>query len=153
MLRERGINSLVAIPLVVEDAVIGVVHAGSEAYAQFTDDDARLLELIADRIALAIKQASPARGRAGGAGAAAVPRRGEQALLASSLDARRRRCARRRSSRRRASPTRRSIDLVDGGAIARVVIEVAEGRISSEVRDGLLANPPSPEDDGGDPRR
>jgi len=58
MLRERGINSLVAIPLVVEDEVIGVVHAGSEAYAQFADDDARLLELIADRIALAINHAA-----------------------------------------------------------------------------------------------
>ena len=30
VLRERGINSVVAIPLVVEDRVIGVVHAGSE---------------------------------------------------------------------------------------------------------------------------
>ncbi|HEX4525263.1 MAG TPA: GAF domain-containing protein [Gaiellaceae bacterium] len=58
VLRERGINSLVAIPLVVEDRVIGVVHAGSEAFAQFVDEDARLLELIADRIALAINQAS-----------------------------------------------------------------------------------------------
>jgi PAS domain S-box-containing protein len=57
-LRERGINSVVAIPLVVEDRVIGVVHAGSERYAQFVDDDARLLELIADRIALAINQAA-----------------------------------------------------------------------------------------------
>jgi signal transduction histidine kinase/putative methionine-R-sulfoxide reductase with GAF domain len=58
VLRERGLNSLVAIPLVVEDRVIGVVHAGSEAYAQFVDEDARLLELIADRIALAINQAA-----------------------------------------------------------------------------------------------
>jgi signal transduction histidine kinase len=58
VLRERGINSIVAIPLVVEDRVIGVVHAGSEAYAQFVDEDVRLLELIADRIALAINQAT-----------------------------------------------------------------------------------------------
>jgi signal transduction histidine kinase len=58
VLRERGINSLAAIPLVVEDAVIGVCHVGSEAYAQFVDEDVRLLELIADRIALAINQAS-----------------------------------------------------------------------------------------------
>jgi PAS domain S-box-containing protein len=57
VLRERGVNSIVAIPLVVEDHVIGVVHAGSEAYAQFVEDDARLLELIADRIALGINQA------------------------------------------------------------------------------------------------
>ena len=58
VLRERGINSLVAIPLIADDAVIGVVHAGSEAYAHFTDDDARLLELIAERIALAIRSAA-----------------------------------------------------------------------------------------------
>ncbi len=58
VLRDRGINSVVAIPLVVEDRVIGVVHAGSEQYAKFVEDDARLLELIADRIALAISQAS-----------------------------------------------------------------------------------------------
>ena len=35
-----------------------MVHAGSEAFAQFVEEDARLLELIADRIALAINQAS-----------------------------------------------------------------------------------------------
>ncbi len=58
VLRDRGINSLVAIPLIVEDRVIGVVHAGSEAFAQFVEEDAHLLELIADRIALAIHQAS-----------------------------------------------------------------------------------------------
>jgi len=58
VLRERGINSLVAIPLVVEDRVIGVVYAGSVAFAQFVEDDARLLELIADRIAIAINQAA-----------------------------------------------------------------------------------------------
>jgi signal transduction histidine kinase/putative methionine-R-sulfoxide reductase with GAF domain len=58
VLRERGINSIVAIPLIAEKRVIGVVHAGSEAYAQFTEEDARLLELIADRITLAINQAA-----------------------------------------------------------------------------------------------
>jgi PAS domain S-box-containing protein len=58
VLRERGINSLVAIPLIVDDRVIGVVHAGSVAFAQFVEDDARLLELIADRIAMAINQAA-----------------------------------------------------------------------------------------------
>ncbi len=58
VLRERGINSVVAIPLTVEDRVIGVLHAGSEAFAQFVEEDARLLELIADRVALAINQAA-----------------------------------------------------------------------------------------------
>jgi signal transduction histidine kinase/putative methionine-R-sulfoxide reductase with GAF domain len=58
VLRERGINSLVAIPLIVDDRVIGIVHAGSVAFAQFVEEDARLLELIADRIAMAINQAA-----------------------------------------------------------------------------------------------
>ncbi len=58
VLRERGINSVVAIPFTVEDRVIGVLHAGSEAFAQFVEEDARLLELIADRVALAINQAA-----------------------------------------------------------------------------------------------
>ena len=57
-LRRRGIRSLVAIPLVVEDQVIGVVHAGSEQLGHFTAADARLLELIADRIALAVHQSA-----------------------------------------------------------------------------------------------
>jgi PAS domain S-box-containing protein len=57
-LRDRGINSVVAIPLVVEERVIGVLQAGSEAFAQFADEDVRVLELIADRIALAINQAA-----------------------------------------------------------------------------------------------
>jgi PAS domain S-box-containing protein len=85
LLRGRGINSLVAVPLVVEDIVIGVVHAGSEAFAQFSDDDAGLLELIADRIALAIQQVAlseaerEAQGRLQFFGEAST-------LLASSLD-------------------------------------------------------------------
>ena len=84
-LRDRGINSIVAIPLVVEDRVIGVVHAGSEAYAQFVEDDARLLELIADRIALAINQASLYE--AEGAAQERLRFLGEAgALLGSSLD-------------------------------------------------------------------
>ena len=44
------------------------------------------------------------------------------------------------------------VDLVDGDSISRVVLEVAEGRLSQEVRDGILANPPSPDDDGGSAR-
>jgi PAS domain S-box-containing protein len=58
VLRARGIKSLVAIPLVVEDSTIGVVHVGSVMPRHFAQDDARLLELIADRIALAINQSA-----------------------------------------------------------------------------------------------
>jgi len=57
-LRARGLKSVAAIPLVVEERVIGVVHAGSERRAYFTHDDVRLLELIADRIALAVNHSA-----------------------------------------------------------------------------------------------
>ncbi|HKC75300.1 MAG TPA: GAF domain-containing protein, partial [Chloroflexota bacterium] len=54
----RGtIHSLMGVPLVVEDRVIGVVHVGSRAPRHFTADDVHLLQLVADRIALAIGHA------------------------------------------------------------------------------------------------
>jgi PAS domain S-box-containing protein len=56
-LRERGIKSLVAIPIMVGEQVIGVAHAGSVETAQFDEADMRLLRLMADRIALAMTQA------------------------------------------------------------------------------------------------
>jgi PAS domain S-box-containing protein len=58
VLQVRGVRSLVAIPLVVEDRVIGVVHTGSLRPGAFASEDAGLLQLIADRIALAINQAA-----------------------------------------------------------------------------------------------
>src|SRR5581483_3604695 len=56
-LRERGIKSLVAIPITIGDQVIGVAHAGSVEQAHFDEADMRLLRLMADRLALAISQA------------------------------------------------------------------------------------------------
>jgi PAS domain S-box-containing protein len=56
-LRERGIRSLVAIPIMVGGQAIGVAHAGSVEPARFDEEDLRLLRLMADRIALAITQA------------------------------------------------------------------------------------------------
>jgi PAS domain S-box-containing protein len=56
-LRERGITSLVAIPIATEDRVIGVAHAGSTQPGYFDSEDVRLLGLMADRIALAVTQA------------------------------------------------------------------------------------------------
>jgi signal transduction histidine kinase len=54
VLRAHRIQSLIAIPLLVEGRVIGVAHVGSEQKQYFGTADMRLLELIADRIALAI---------------------------------------------------------------------------------------------------
>jgi anti-sigma regulatory factor (Ser/Thr protein kinase)/putative methionine-R-sulfoxide reductase with GAF domain len=57
ILREKGIRSLLGVPLLVEGRVIGVLHVGSLTPRDFTDDDADLLQLAADRAALAIEQA------------------------------------------------------------------------------------------------
>lgn len=54
LLRETGIRSLLGVPLLVEGRVIGVMHTGRFNKYQFTDDDTRLLQMVADRIALAI---------------------------------------------------------------------------------------------------
>jgi PAS domain S-box-containing protein len=52
-LREKS-ASLLGAPLVVEDRVIGVIHVDSNKPRKFTDSEATLLQMVADRIALAI---------------------------------------------------------------------------------------------------
>jgi signal transduction histidine kinase/putative methionine-R-sulfoxide reductase with GAF domain len=148
VLRERGINSLVAIPLIVEDRVIGVVHAGSVAFAQFVEDDARLLELIADRIAMAISQAALydaerlAQERLQFLGEAST-------LLASSLDV----DATLTQVARLAVPHFAdwcSVDLVGTtGAIQRVVVEHIDPKQAELGRRLVAAFPPSLEDELG----
>jgi PAS domain S-box-containing protein len=54
ILRERGVRSLLGVPLTVEESLIGVLHVGSFESLRFSEEDAVLLQLIADRIALAI---------------------------------------------------------------------------------------------------
>jgi serine phosphatase RsbU (regulator of sigma subunit) len=44
------------VPLVVRDRLIGVIHVGSRERRGFDDEDLRLLELAAERIAIAIDQ-------------------------------------------------------------------------------------------------
>ena len=58
LLREKGIKSLLGVPLVVEGEVLGVLHVGTLAPRSFTEDDARLLQLAADRVALALENAA-----------------------------------------------------------------------------------------------
>ena len=57
ILREKGIKSLLGVPLIVEGTVLGVLHVGSLTPRDFTDDDRDLLQLAGDRAALAIEQA------------------------------------------------------------------------------------------------
>ena len=55
ILLEKGIQSLVGVPLLVHGAVIGVLHVGTVHNRVFTADDATLLQLAADRAALAVQ--------------------------------------------------------------------------------------------------
>jgi signal transduction histidine kinase len=57
ILREKGIKSLLGVPLAVHGDVIGVLHVGTLRPRTFVEDDVRLLELVADRVALAIERA------------------------------------------------------------------------------------------------
>ena len=57
ILRERGIRSLLGVPLLSEGAVIGVLHVGTLTPRVFTTDDAELLQLAADRAATTIDRA------------------------------------------------------------------------------------------------
>jgi GAF domain-containing protein/anti-sigma regulatory factor (Ser/Thr protein kinase) len=57
ILREKGIRSLLGVPLLVGDRVLGVLHVGSLTGRDFTDDDRNLLQLAADRAAVAIEHA------------------------------------------------------------------------------------------------
>jgi anti-sigma regulatory factor (Ser/Thr protein kinase)/uncharacterized protein YigA (DUF484 family) len=53
--REQGVHSLLGVPMVVEGRLVGVVHVGTLTPRKFTDDDAQLLQAVADRAALAIE--------------------------------------------------------------------------------------------------
>ena len=57
LLKQKGIKSLLGVPLLIEGRVIGVMHVGRFTRYEFTEDDTRLLQLVADRIALAIENA------------------------------------------------------------------------------------------------
>jgi PAS domain S-box-containing protein len=53
----RNARSLIGAPLIVEGRLIGVIHADTTRPRRFTEDDVRLLQLAADRVALAIEHA------------------------------------------------------------------------------------------------
>jgi GAF domain-containing protein/anti-sigma regulatory factor (Ser/Thr protein kinase) len=57
ILLEKGIESLLGVPLIVDERVIGVLHVGTLSPRTFTEDEAALLELAAQRVAVAIDRA------------------------------------------------------------------------------------------------
>jgi PAS domain S-box-containing protein len=54
LLIERGLRSLLGVPLLADGRVFGVLHVGSCTPRCFSDDDVRLLQLVADRVALVV---------------------------------------------------------------------------------------------------
>lgn len=57
LLRQRGIRSMLGVPLHVEGRIIGVLHVGTLEPRLFGEEDIRLLQFAADRAALAIDNA------------------------------------------------------------------------------------------------
>src|SRR5215470_17015455 len=53
---EKGVRSLLGVPLVVEGEVIGVLHVGSLTRRVFQERDIELLQLVANRVALSIER-------------------------------------------------------------------------------------------------
>ena len=64
ILRQKGIRSMLGVPLHIEDRVIGVMHIGTLVQRDFDEDDVTLLQLAADRAALAIDNARISEQRA-----------------------------------------------------------------------------------------
>ena len=57
ILYEKGIKTLLGVPLIARDTVIGVLHVGTLVHHRFTQDDVELLELVAERVAVAVERA------------------------------------------------------------------------------------------------
>jgi phosphoserine phosphatase RsbU/P len=82
ILLDRGIRSLLGAPLVADGEVIGVLHVGTLTHRAFTSRDADLLQLAADRAALAVRSLGAQDDRAaaaalqGSLAPAALPRIG-----------------------------------------------------------------------------
>jgi anti-sigma regulatory factor (Ser/Thr protein kinase)/putative methionine-R-sulfoxide reductase with GAF domain len=56
LMHEKGVRSVLGVPLVVEGSVTGVLHVGSLTPREFQGSDAELLQLVADRVALAVER-------------------------------------------------------------------------------------------------
>jgi GAF domain-containing protein/anti-sigma regulatory factor (Ser/Thr protein kinase) len=57
LLLEKGVRSLLGVPLIVQERLVGVLHVGTLTPRQFTPADTQLLQVVADRAALAIEHA------------------------------------------------------------------------------------------------
>jgi signal transduction histidine kinase len=56
ILRQKGIKSMLGVPLLTEGDTLGVIHVGTLVHRRFSEDDVELLQLVADRVAIAIER-------------------------------------------------------------------------------------------------
>jgi putative methionine-R-sulfoxide reductase with GAF domain len=55
LLRDRGLRSLLGVPMVAQGFLTGVLHVGSTTPRRFTGEETELLQLVADRLAMAAR--------------------------------------------------------------------------------------------------
>src|SRR3954453_19674445 len=55
LLRDQGIQSLLGVPLLTAGSVLGVLHVGTLRSRVFTEEDVQLLQLVAERVTLAVR--------------------------------------------------------------------------------------------------
>ncbi|MBV8933988.1 MAG: SpoIIE family protein phosphatase [Kutzneria sp.] len=55
LLQMKHLKALLGVPMLAGDELLGVLHVGSLVPRQFTDNDSELLQLVADRLALAVQ--------------------------------------------------------------------------------------------------
>jgi signal transduction histidine kinase len=57
ILREKGLKSLLGVPLIAHGEILGVIHVGALQRRDFTPEDVELLQVVADRVALGVERA------------------------------------------------------------------------------------------------
>ncbi len=55
LLWERGLHSMLGVPMVAATELVGVLHVGSVAPRQFTEAEVGTMQLLADRLAMAVQ--------------------------------------------------------------------------------------------------
>jgi signal transduction histidine kinase/GAF domain-containing protein len=155
LLRVKGLTSLLGVPLLHRGTLIGVFHVGTTTRREFTADDVVTVQLVADRVAMAIAQSRvyeaerEARGEAEAAQRRLAFLSEASRVLASSLDY--------------ATTVERMtelavpevadeviVDLVDDdGTLSRVAVAHIDPAKADLIRELADRFPPSVEDDFG----
>jgi PAS domain S-box-containing protein len=155
LLREKGLESLLGVPLLHRGTLIGVFHVGATTRRRFEPDDVVTVQLVADRVAMAIAQSRLFEAeRAARAEAEAAQRRllflsEASRALASSLDYQ----ATLERVAELAVPELADEVIVDAlnedGTISRVAVAHVDPVKSDLIRDLAARYPPRPEADFG----